>query len=150
MQHMAPINPEWMATPVLGLFLGWICIVDLRSFRIPDPASLGLLGIGLAISPLSGVASPVSALIGAIAGYGIFAAIGWIYFRRTGVEGLGLGDAKLLGAAGAWLGWAALPGVIGVAAIGGLAFAALSGRRRLAFGPWLAVASWLHWIAAIT
>lgn len=149
LQQIGLINIEWVATPVLATLLVWICVVDVRSYRIPDTASLGLVALGLALSPVSAVAPPIPAMIGAVTGYGLFALTGWIYFRRTGVEGLGLGDAKLLAAAGAWLGWVALPGVISVAAIGGLTFAVLTRRRRLAFGPWLAGAFWVHWIAQI-
>lgn len=150
MQIGVEVGPEWLATPALAVVLGWICVVDLRSHRIPNIASLGLLTFGVALSLVSGVTAPVPALIGAVVGYGVFAMIGWVYFWQTGAEGLGLGDAKLLAAAGAWLGWPALPGLICVAAIAGLAYALVASRRRLAFGPWLAGAFWVHWIAAIT
>ena len=133
MQGMGAVSPEWVATPALAVVLGWICVVDLRSYRIPNAASLGLVALGLALSPVSTVTAPVPALIGAAAGYGVFALIGWVYFWRTGTEGLGLGDAKLLAGAGAWLGWPLLPGVVAGAALGGLAYAVLARRRRLAF-----------------
>jgi leader peptidase (prepilin peptidase)/N-methyltransferase len=83
-----------------------------------------------------------------------FAGIGWLYRRMRGRHGLGLGDAKLLAAAGAWLGWAALPSVVVIAAVLALALAlaqalgcaklALTGK--LAFGPHLALAFWLVWL----
>ena len=68
-------------------------------------------------------------------------------------EGLGLGDAKLLAAAGAWLGWQMLPSVVVIAALGGLAQVTVAGRlrsnhtadRSLALGPWLALAFFSLW-----
>jgi leader peptidase (prepilin peptidase)/N-methyltransferase len=67
---------------------------------------------------------------------------------------LGLGDAKLLAAAGAWLGWPALPGLVAAAAAGALAVALaraalgerLAAATRIAFGPYLALALWLFWL----
>jgi leader peptidase (prepilin peptidase)/N-methyltransferase len=92
--------------------------------------------------------------LGALAGFVSFAAIAGVYRRARGREGLGLGDAKLLAAAGAWLGWQALPGVVVMAAASGLALAlatALGGGKlawtsRVAFGPHLALAFWLVWL----
>ncbi|MBA3821027.1 MAG: prepilin peptidase [Deltaproteobacteria bacterium] len=44
-------------------------------------------------------------LVGAAVGYGVPWAIGEIYYRVTGREGLGLGDSMLLAVIGALLGW---------------------------------------------
>ena len=65
-----------------------------------------------------------------------------------------MGDAKLFAATGAWIGTAALPGALFIAAATGLvvelARRALTGRgcrlHRLAFGPYLALATWIGWI----
>jgi leader peptidase (prepilin peptidase) / N-methyltransferase len=81
-------------------------------------------------------------------GFVLLAVIGEVYFRRKGTEGLGLGDAKLFGAAGAWLGWQALPTVLLIGSVGGLVFALIRGRTdRVAFGPWLALGLWVMWVA---
>jgi type IV leader peptidase family protein len=65
-------------------------------------------------------------------------------------DGLGSGDAKLLSAAGAWVGWAALPDVVLLAAVCGLGLIAIKqvtgtadGRTAIIpFGPCLALALW--------
>jgi leader peptidase (prepilin peptidase)/N-methyltransferase len=83
-----------------------------------------------------------------------FALIAWLYRRLRGREGLGLGDAKLLGAGGAWLGWQALPSVVALGAAIALALALagaaaggkLSATTRIAFGPYLALAIWVVWL----
>ena len=82
-------------------------------------------------------------------GFLIFWAIGSAYHRRTGQDGLGLGDAKLFAASGTWLGYTALPYVLLIAAAGAMVFATLIQRmsnRQLAFGPGLALGFWLVWI----
>lgn len=140
-----------LATLVLTLLLLAIARSDLRSFRIPDALNAALMLTGLALAATG--LRPMDHVIGVVAGFALFWGIGEVYFRRTGREGLGLGDAKLFGGAGAWLGWQALPFVLLIAALGGLA-AALVQRRRgggaeLAFGPWLAAGLWVLWMRAV-
>lgn len=138
------------ALVVLTLLLLAIAVTDFRSFRIPDILSLTLVAAGLAWSAASRDVILVDHVIGAVAGYASLAAFGWAYFAWRGREGLGLGDAKLFAAAGAWLGWRDLPAVLLLAAIGGLLFAVWTRRTapadHVAFGPWLAISIWLIWI----
>ncbi len=140
-----------LATLVLTGLLLAIGRADLRTLRIPDALNAALVLTGLALA----ATGPRLAdhVIGAVAGYALFWAIGEVHFRRTGREGLGLGDAKLFGGAGAWAGWQALPFVLLIAAVAGLV-AALMQRRRgggaeLAFGPWLALGLWGMWMRAV-
>jgi len=87
-------------------------------------------------------------------GFGAFWLLSRGYRVLRGREGLGLGDAKLLAAAGAWLTWTALPTVILLAALLALLTVVLrwaTGRlfhadERIAFGPALAAAIWLVWL----
>ena len=62
------------------------------------------------------------AVIGAIAGYLFLWCVYWLFRLVRGVEGMGYGDFKLLGALGAWLGWQALPQVVLVSAVAGAIF----------------------------
>ncbi|WP_299044367.1 A24 family peptidase [uncultured Tateyamaria sp.] len=139
----------WLASAFLAVVLGWVCVVDTRRFQIPDAASLGLMLSGLALSFLSPVVTPLAAVLGATVGYVAFAGLGTAFYHHTGQDGLGLGDAKLLAAAGAWLGLQDLPMLVGVAAIGALTFAVMTGRRKIAFGPWLSGAFWVIWVVRI-
>jgi leader peptidase (prepilin peptidase)/N-methyltransferase len=67
---------------------------------------------------------------------------------------MGLGDAKLLAASGAWLGAEGLPGVLlwasGSALVGILIARwrgeTLSASTRVPFGPFLAFGTWLVWV----
>jgi len=135
-----------VTTVVLALLLLTIAVIDLRTLRIPDVLSLPLMAGGLGVAWALPVLPVWHHVVGAVAGFGLLALIGEVYFRRRGVEGLGLGDAKLFGAAGAWLGWQALPAVLLVASVAGLAFAVLRRERRVAFGPWLALGFWCVWV----
>lgn len=138
------------AGAVLFAALAAIAVIDLRTRRIPDRLSLPLAAAGLGWAAWAG--EPFAAhLIGAIAGYASLAIFGAIWFRRSGREGLGLGDAKLFAAGGAWLGWQALPLVLLIASVCGLVFAlatrGVHGSPQIAFGPWIALGIWCGWLA---
>jgi leader peptidase (prepilin peptidase) / N-methyltransferase len=153
----------WAATPpglvlALSLGLGWalltLALIDARAHRLPDSLTLPLLAAGLAVAFALPGAPILDHLAGAAAGYGVLAAIGWAFWRLRGQEGLGLGDAKLLAAAGAWLGWRPLPTVLIVACALALAWIAVRAARGgggalrapVAFGPPLCAATWIVWL----
>ena len=77
-----------------------------------------------------------------------------LYSRVRGRDGLGLGDAKLFAASGAWLGLEGLPAVLlvacGAAIVALLVMAwrsqALSATTRIPFGPFLAFGTWIVWL----
>lgn len=149
----APGTPGLVGSLVLVWGLVTLTAIDLRILRLPDPLTLPLIILGLAWSAWSG-ADPVDHAIGAAAGYSVLALIAFLYRRLRHREGLGLGDAKLLAAAGAWLGWQALPGVVligSLTALGWVALPVLVGRKipvdaPLPFGPALALAIWFAWV----
>jgi leader peptidase (prepilin peptidase)/N-methyltransferase len=128
---------------------GWTLIalaaIDWETGYLPDWLTLPLLIFGLSINASSLFAPFESALVGAVAGAGVFWAIGAIWRRWRGVEALGLGDAKLVAGLGAWAGWEALPLIIlgaSLASLGGLFVARLRGaeigpKDSVAFGPGL-------------
>lgn len=144
-------TPEGIAAAcVLGWALLCAAWIDWEHFILPDVIVLPLLLAGLAVNWLRIDDLPADAALGAAVGYSAFAGLAWSYRRLRGHDGLGMGDAKLLAAGGAWLGWEALPAVVLIAAGIGLAAAGigwLAGRRvtrmtRLPFGPCLALAIW--------
>lgn len=140
--------------PLLGaaLLTGYLLVlawIDADTQLLPDCLTLPLLWLGLVFNLLSGQVSLEAALWGAIGGYGVLWLVNAMFKQLRGKNGLGGGDAKLLAALGAWLGVAALPGLIFGAAL--LAVIAGLGRvvwRRhtlnqpMPFGPWLAIAGW--------
>jgi leader peptidase (prepilin peptidase)/N-methyltransferase len=146
----------WLLWASLGL--GWtlltLAAIDCREFVLPDIITLPLIPVGLVVAWAVDPGLLVGHALGTLAGLASLTGIAAAYRRVRGREGLGLGDAKLLAAAGAWLGWQALPSVVLIAAACALAFAlaaSLSGGKltwtsRVAFGPYLALAFWLVWL----
>ena len=146
------LGPQW--STVAALVLTWALIalafIDLEHFLLPDRITLPLLAVGLLVNTIGGFTDPLSALIGAVSGYGILWAVYHAYRALTGREGFGYGDFKLLGALGAWLGWQLLPLVVllssGVGAVIGVTLILLRRHQRsepLPFGPFLVGAGWL-------
>lgn len=139
--------------------LGWTLLalawLDWDQFWLPDVLTLPLLLGGLAWMVFAEPWALTERSIGAIAGYVAFGVVGWAYQKLRHRAGLGGGDAKLLAAGGAWLGWPALPDVVLLAALLGLTLAGmwrlqhrpLSGATRLPFGAPLAAAIWALWLA---
>jgi leader peptidase (prepilin peptidase)/N-methyltransferase len=145
--------PLWFGC-VLGwtlLALGWI---DWRHMILPDVLTLPLLLVGLFATWVIEPDQLFGHAAGAAAGYLALTAVAIAYRWARGHDGLGQGDAKLLAAAGAWLGVGLLSEVILLAALAGLAVALvlhLGGRRMsrttaLPFGPCLAFATWVLWL----
>ena len=129
-----------------------ISFIDLDVRIVPDVISLPGIVLGLALSLVAyfmardttELPSPLSSLIGILAGGGFLLATAWIYEKVTGVEGMGGGDIKLLAMIGAFLGWPAIPITLFVASlvgsVVGIACMLLTGAgRRLAlpFAPFL-------------
>ena len=96
---------------VFGTILLGVAITDLRDYLIPDGFTLsGLIfvlitaAIGFIRGDATPFASPYDAIIGACAGAGMIAIIGWIGEIAMGKEAMGLGDVTLMAFVGAALG----------------------------------------------
>ena len=129
---------------VLSATLAWI---DIRHGIIPDWLNLAIAGLGLVkITLTDAPLTAIAALGEGIAISAAFLLLRRLYFSLRGVQGLGLGDVKFLGAAAIWVGVAGIPLVLLVATIAALAcvgVAQMSGRAltaqtSMSFGPFLA------------
>lgn len=136
-----------LAAAIFALALIALAFIDFETGYLPDAITLPLTAAGLAANAAALFTPFRDALIGAVAGYLAFWSVSAVYARLRKREGLGLGDAKLLAAIGAWTGWIALPPVIFVAALGTLAVMAMRGSLRTGdaapFGPGLCIAGFL-------
>ena len=140
---------EFLVTIALALVLARLVWIDLHSFRLPDTLTLPLIAAGVGLSAVSGTPQLWMSVAGGIVGYALFWIVGTVYHRRTGIDGLGLGDAKLFAASGTWLGLLFLPHVLLISSLAGLVFALITrktSQQRLAFGPWLALGFWVIWL----
>lgn len=140
-----------------ALVFTWVIIcltfIDLDYHILPDQLTLFLLWVGLFLSIFSVFTPSYDAILGALAGYIIFAVIQGLFKIATGKIGMGQGDFKFLAALGAYLGWQQLPVVIILASIIGLIFGLtqMAMKRQfksvpLPFGPYLAFAGWISLI----
>ncbi|MEM7328922.1 MAG: A24 family peptidase [Pseudomonadota bacterium] len=142
-----------LASLGLGGVLLFLSYVDLRTGLLPDILTWPLVALGLGYAAHTGAL--VSALSGAVIGYALIAGLALIWRQTRGYEGIGLGDAKLLAAGGAWIGVFSLPFVLLIASATGLVAAFTVSqkshldRHRVAivFGPCLALGIWIAWCA---
>jgi len=95
-----------------------VVFIDLDHKIIPDSISLGGIVVGFVASFFTPVGW-VDSLMGILAGAGSLFAVAWGYHLITGKEGMGMGDVKLLGAIGAFLGWQSVLFTIFLSSIAG-------------------------------
>ncbi|WP_162174819.1 prepilin peptidase [Hyphomonas oceanitis] len=155
----------WLFAPpgtiLLSLSFGALLIalaaVDIVTLRLPDALNFTVLIFGVIMVALTRPDLWPHHLIGAAVGYGALVALELAYKRLRGRDGLGRGDAKLLGAIGMWVAWPGLAPVLLVASLTGLVaalIAGLAGKRpmasdtAIAFGPFIALAGWIVWLAS--
>ena len=151
----------------LAIVMLTIALIDARSFVIPD--WLNATGLALALIHAA-LAEPervpammawavAAALLRGAALTFAFLAIRSLYARIRGRQGLGLGDVKLAGVAGAWLDWTIMPIAVEIAALAALSTYALRqlmvGRpvratNRVPFGLFLAPSVWVCWLLETT
>ncbi|QWD66428.1 A24 family peptidase [Polynucleobacter sp. MWH-Aus1W21] len=139
---------EWTQI-FLILVLLYLAYFDLRTFRLPDIITLPLIFVGLIFNGLTnqGFASLQDSISGAILGYSGLWLLNSLYRALKKQNGIGMGDAKLLAALGAWLGLHALPSILLIASLTGLIGGVVwlqwnkqNHRAAFPFGPFLAIA----------
>lgn len=145
-------GPTWQG--LAGLGLTWallaLSLIDLDTQLLPDLITLPVLWLGLLLNGFGLHTDPVSAILGAVAGYLSLWTVYQFFKLITGKEGMGYGDFKLLALLGAWLGWQYLPQILLlsalVGALVGIILILFRGRERdkpIPFGPYLAAAGWI-------
>jgi leader peptidase (prepilin peptidase)/N-methyltransferase len=149
---------------VLGAFLAALVLAiaasDFRRYIIPNELTGAALGLALlraaTIGPEAGWDGLLWAAGRALAIALPFLALMMGYRWWRGRDGLGLGDIKLAGVAGAWLGFVTVFAVVELATLAALGAYFLTGaiRKRqfkataiLPYGVFLAPAIWLGWLA---
>ena len=154
----------WLFAPegtfILSCLFGWVllalAVIDFRSLILPDPLTLAAALLGGLMVATTRPNAWLEHLIGGMAGYLVLFLVETVYLRMRGRDGLGRGDAKLLGVIGLWVGWTRLPDVLLMASLTGLLAALLANRllkqdlsasTPVAFGPWLALAGWICWLS---
>lgn len=137
---------------LLSIFIV-IFFIDLKHFIIPDSLNFLLIIIGIFKNFLEPLNIPLNqnmqeSLIGGLLGYMMIWLIIYAYKKIKNIDGMGLGDAKLMSAFGFLFGYTALPVILFLAACLGLVFAlpalinkTKSLKSELPFGPFLILAT---------
>lgn len=154
----------WAATQLSGWLLwagcglGWsllaLSVTDQRAMILPDALTLPLIPAGLTVAWAIDPATLPDHVTGMAVGFATLLAIRGGYRKLRGREGLGLGDVKLMAAAGAWLSWQALPSVLLTATVCGLALVVIrtvanrppDPQECIPFGPCICLAIWSVWL----
>lgn len=138
--------------------LGWtllaIAAIDYRHMILPDELTLPLIPGGLGVAYLLEPSGIAGHALGAGAGFLAFYALAWLYRRLRGREGLGMGDAKLLAASGAWVSISGLASVVFLGAAVALLVVLgaicvgwrVSAYDPIPFGSYLCLGTWLVWL----
>jgi leader peptidase (prepilin peptidase)/N-methyltransferase len=143
-----------LPSALLAVTLALLSAIDLNQYRLPDLLTLPLALTGLLVSPWTSSAPLWWHAVSALIGFGVLVALAAAYETVRRRPGLGLGDAKLLAASGAWLGAEKLPDVL-LWSAGAALIAVLAGAMRgkhyapgeaIPFGPYLAFGTWVVWL----
>ena len=136
---------------ILSIFFIIIFFIDLKHFIIPNTLTSPLMAIGFIKSfdpnlNTSIFPNYLNSLLGGIIGYLIIWTIIYLYKKFRNIEGMGLGDAKLLSAIGFWFGWISLPFIIFISSLVALLVVAPSLVNKskkmsseIPFGPYIII-----------
>lgn len=123
-----------------------LAAIDIEHFLLPDRITLPGLVVGLAAQPFLAWGSLASALQGALFGAGILLVMAGLWEVARGIEGMGLGDVKMLAMIGAFLGMHGVVVTLLCASLAGsvvgltlLARGAIELQGKLPFGLFLAL-----------
>ncbi|MCK0068975.1 prepilin peptidase [Kordiimonas laminariae] len=139
---------------VLFLHLYVLTLFDLHTMRLPNLLNGMLFLSGLLFIWFLEPWLIEPHLIGALVGLMFPVLLNLAYEAIRGKSGIGMGDAKLLAAAGMWLGWYNLPFVLLIASVVALLFAVIqimlktdvTLQSRIPFGPFICGGIWSVWL----
>ena len=139
-------TPTAAAAALFCAALVALAAIDVEHFLLPDKITLPGLVLGLAVQPLVAWGTLPGALQGALCGAGILLVMAGLWELLRGVEGMGLGDVKMLAMIGAFLGVHGVVVTLVFASLAGslvgitlLARGAIALQGKLPFGLFLAL-----------
>ena len=140
----------------LSLIFVVIFFIDLENFIIPDVLNFSVMALGLLKNFIPNFNTSLiheinQSIIGGIVGYVSIWLIIFLYKTFKKIDGMGLGDAKLMAGIGLLFGWQSIPFVLFVSSILGLIFVVPSlikkqktMRTEIPFGPFIIVACLIY------
>ncbi|WP_346891495.1 A24 family peptidase [uncultured Roseibium sp.] len=145
-------NTTWAAS--LFILLSYASYIDIKTFEIPDLVSIGLFPLGALWCATHASSYLYENLAGSCATLVALSLFNSLYRRVREQDGIGFGDIKLLASSVLWIGIAALPATLLIAATSGIVASLIGiskkGRQQIAqpipFGPHLSLGIWITWI----
>jgi len=142
----------------LILILIMIFFIDLENFIIPDSLNFLIMGLALVKNFIPSFNTSLihdinQSLIGGIIGYFSIWVIIFLYKTLKKIDGMGLGDAKLMAGIGLLFGWQSIPLVLFLSSILGLFFVIPSLLKKqktmkseIPFGPFIIIAMLIYFV----
>ena len=142
----------------LILILIMIFFIDLENFIIPDSLNFLIMGLALVKNFIPSFNTSLihdinQSIIGGIIGYFSIWLIIFLYKTLKKIDGMGLGDAKLMAGVGLLFGWQSVPLILFLSSILGLFFVAPSllkkqktMRSEIPFGPFIIIAMLIYFV----
>jgi len=142
----------------LILILIMIFFIDLENFIIPDSLNFLIMGLALVKNFIPSFNTSLihdinQSLIGGIIGYFSIWLIIFLYKTLKKIDGMGLGDAKLMAGIGLLFGWQSVPLILFLSSILGLFFVAPSLLKKqktmkseIPFGPFIIIAMLIYFV----
>ena len=143
---------------VLLMIYVMIFFIDLKHFIIPDTLNFGIMILALSKNflpdlNLAFTQITIQSIIGGIIGYLSIWIIIYLYKTLKKMEGMGLGDAKLMAGIGLLFGWQSVPFVLFLSAILGLLMTLpsllekkKSLKSKIPFGPYIISAGLIYFL----
>ncbi len=161
----------WLRDPGWGVMVDWILIaglitatfIDFEFYIIPNEITYGGVVAGAVLSAIfpgrfhgaeTWLGGLLQALLGIIVGGGILMLVAWAGEKVFRKEAMGMGDVKLMGMVGAFLGWRSILFTLLIASlvgsIVGISLMMLERKGKsdpIPFGPYLALGAlvWIFW-----
>ena len=143
---------------ILVLIIIMIFFIDLENLIIPDSLNFTIMGLALIKNFLPSFNTNLvhdinQSIIGGIIGYISIWLIIFLYKTFKKIDGMGLGDAKLMAGIGLLFGWYSIPFILFVSSILGLIFVVPSllkkqktMRSEIPFGPFIIIATLIYFV----
>ena len=143
---------------ILILILIMIFFIDLENFIIPDSLNFSIMGLAIIKNFVPSFNTSLvhdinQSLIGGIIGYFSIWLIIFLYKTLKKIDGMGLGDAKLMAGIGLLFGWQSIPLVLFLSSILGLFFVTPSLLKKqktmkseIPFGPFIIIAMLIYFV----
>jgi len=159
---LATGRAELVGFALLALACSLLVVIDLAVYRLPDVITGPMYPILLVALTVQAAVDGDWSRLGRAAAGGAVLAVGYLVLALLVPSGLGLGDVKLAGLLGVFLGWMGWPnvfvGTLAAFALNALVAVVLLVSRRVtrkgatAFGPWMVAGAAIGalWVPALS